>query len=466
MSDFRGVPAVHRILEHASIAPYEHLVGRDALRDAIASELDCMRAARRVEPMELLVSRIVERLEIIASQELLSVVNATGTLLHTNLGRAPIAQSAFSHAWEISHAHSNLEYDLASAGRGSRYERVSPMLRELTGAQDALVVNNCAAAVLLVLDTFARGAETIVARGQLIEIGGGFRLPDVLARSGSTLVEVGATNKVYLEDFKAALTPRTALIMLLHRSNFSIEGFTADVAPADVSSLARRVGVAVLEDLGSGALVDLSEYGLPRERTVVDAIADGVSLVAFSGDKLLGGPQAGIIVGSAAHVARLRANPLLRALRVGKVTLGLLSGTLRLYRSKEMRETIPFYRMLAASRPALQERAQAYLARIPSLYVVDCEAVVGAGALPQARIPSIAVVVPTQYPDELATRLRGHRSPIIARVDDGKVLLDLRTILPEHDATVIAALTALQSSSPGTASNRSEQGSNDDVPLW
>lgn len=445
MSDLRGLPAVHRLLDHPSVAPYESLVGRDALRTAIAQELDRQRVAGAVDPLELIVARVVERIEGLASEALVPVVNATGTLLHTNLGRAPIAQRAFREAWDVSGGYSNLEYDLAAGERGSRYERVGTLLRELTGAEDALIVNNCAAAVLLMLDTFARGAETIVARNQLIEIGGGFRLPDVLARSGSTLVEAGATNKVYRKDFERALSPRTALIMRSHRSNFSIEGFTNDVEPADLVALGKGVGVPVVEDLGSGALVDLSEYGLPRERTVQDAIRDGMSLVAFSGDKLLGGPQAGIIVGSFAFVARLRSNPLLRALRVDKVTIGLLAGTLRMYRSKESREEIPFYRMLAASPESLRERAQAYVTRFADASIVDSESYVGGGSLPHGRIPSVTVVIPSPFPDELAARLRRNRVPIIARVDAGGLLFDLRTIAPHEDSLVLDALISLVS---------------------
>ncbi len=444
MSDaFRRLPAVHVLLDHPSVAPYESLVGRDALRTVIAQELDRERIAGAAGPLELIAARIVERVERLAGEALIAVVNATGTLLHTNLGRAPIAQRAFREAWDVSSGYTNLEYDLDAGERGSRYERLGALLRELTGGDDALVVNNCAAAVLLMLDTFARGAETIVARNQLVEIGGGFRLPDVLARSGSTLVEAGATNKVYLKDFERALSPRTALIMRSHRSNFSIEGFTQDVEPSELVALGKRAGVPVVEDLGSGSLVDLSEYGLPRERTVQEAVRDGVALVAFSGDKLLGGPQAGIVVGTSALVARLRSNPLLRALRVDKVTIGLLAGTLRMYRSKEAREEIPFYRMLAASTESLRERAQAYVNCFADAAVLDSEAYVGGGSLPQARVPSVAVALPSPFPDELAARLRRTRVPIIARVEAGRILFDLRTIGPHEDSLVLDALISL-----------------------
>ena len=270
--------------------------------------------------------------------------------MHTNLGRAPLAPEALAAVERLSHGYTNLEYDLAAGERGSRYSRTTSLLRELTGAQDALVVNNCAAAVLLVLDTFAKGREVVVARNQLVEIGGGFRIPDVLERSGAHLREVGATNKVYLDDFERVLSPQTALLLRVHPSNYSIEGFTHDVSASELAALGARVGVPVVEDLGSGALVDLAEYGLPHERTVMEAVNDGVGLVAFSGDKLLGGPQAGVVLGRANLIARLRDNPLVRALRVDKMTLAALAATLQLHRTAESRGRIPLYRMLGTTR--------------------------------------------------------------------------------------------------------------------
>lgn len=444
MSDvLRGLPAVHRILDHVSIAPYEQLVGRNALRDAIASELDRVRLAGTVPPFEMLVARVAERIEGELAEHLTPVINATGTLLHTNLGRAPLAPDALSAAREIGVGYSNIEYDLVAGERGSRYRRLGGLLRETTGAQDAVVVNNCAAAVLLILDTFARGCEVVVARNQLIEIGGGFRLPDVLARSGATLVEVGATNKVYVSDFEGALTPRTALLMRTHPSNYAIEGFVADVEPRELVDLGVRSGVTVIEDLGSGALVDLAEYGLPHERTVQEAIRDGMALVAFSGDKLLGGPQCGIIAGSAPAIARLRNNPLLRALRIDKTTIAMLAATLQLYRSRESRERIPLYAMLAIPLERLRERAAAYVRAISSAKAVESTAVMGGGTLPASGVRSISIALETNYPAELVSRLRANAIPIIARVDGRGVLLDLRTIAPPQDATVIAALTRM-----------------------
>jgi L-seryl-tRNA(Ser) seleniumtransferase len=441
VSDRRAIPAVHRLLEDPLLAPYESLVGRDALRELIAAELDRVRAAPEAATHETIVARLVSNVQRRAAASLHGVVNATGTLLHTNLGRAPIAREAFDEAREVAATYSNLEYDLVAGQRGSRYAHASDLLRRITGAQDALVVNNNAAALLLILDTFARGGDVIVARNQLIEIGGGFRLPDVLARSGARLVEVGTTNKVYIHDYERAFSPQTTLLMRSHQSNFSVEGFVRDVEAAELASLGGHAGVAVVEDLGSGALVDLSEYGLPHERTVQDAICDGMALVAFSGDKLLGGPQSGIIAGTRAHVARLRGNPLLRALRVDKVTLALLISTLQLYETRASRERIPLYRMLATPLESLRVRAEHIAAAIPGAEVVATEGRIGGGSLPHARVQSFGVAVCVESPDALASRLRRHAIPIIARIDEGRVILDLRTVAPEEDEVLATAVT-------------------------
>jgi L-seryl-tRNA(Ser) seleniumtransferase len=439
----RDIPPVNTILDHPSVAPYEHLVGRDALRQLIGAELDRARSGAYAAGLETIVERVVTRVDAHASHMLKRVINATGTLLHTNLGRAPIGDFAFEDARDIALGYSNLEYDLAAGERGSRYDRAGDVLRRVTGAEDALVVNNCAAAILLILDTYAREAEVVVARNQLIEIGGGFRLPDVLARSGASLVEVGTANKVYAADFARALSPRTALILRSHRSNFSIEGFVHDVSPPDLVAVGRRAGVTCVEDLGSGALVDLREYGLPPERTVQDALADGYALVTFSGDKLLGGPQAGIIVGSRAHVARLRANPLLRALRVDKVTLALLASTLSAYRTPQTRNRIPLFAMLGATREQLRERAEGIARGIGTAHVVDAEARVGGGSLPHARIPSVAVEIEHPHPDALAARLRSESTPVITRIGEKGVTLDIRTVLAEQDPALRETLIRL-----------------------
>jgi L-seryl-tRNA(Ser) seleniumtransferase len=434
------LPPVQRILEDAAVERYEPSLGRANVKRAIETILDRARASDAEPPYEAIVLAVVGRLDELAMQALSPVINATGIIVHTNLGRAPLAPEALDAVAEVARGYSNLEYDLERGDRGSRYARVSAILNDVTGAQDSLVVNNCAAAVLLVLDTFAKGREVVVARNQLIEIGGGFRIPEVLERSGATLVESGTTNRVYIEDFERALSPRTALLLRTHASNYRIEGFTHEADARELVGLGRRAGVVVVEDLGSGALVDLAEYGVERERTVQNALADGVGLVTFSGDKLLGGPQAGIIVGRADLVARLRNNPLLRALRVDKMTLAALAATLQIYRDGSEREQIPILRMLAASLADLRRRADAYAAALPRAAAIDSSAYIGGGALPQARVPSIAVALSAEKPARLAAKLRRGKPPIVARIDEGRVLLDLRTIAPSEDRDVIAAL--------------------------
>jgi L-seryl-tRNA(Ser) seleniumtransferase len=434
------LPSVQRVLEDVAVERYEPSLGRANVRRAVETILDRARAFDAEPAYESIVASVAGRLEELAAQALAPVINATGIIVHTNLGRAPLAPEALDAVAEIARGYSNLEYDLERGERGSRYARVCAVLNDVTGAEDSLVVNNCAAAVLLVLDTFAKGREVIVARNQLIEIGGGFRIPEVLERSGATLVEAGTTNRVYVEDFERALSPRTALLLRTHASNYRIEGFTHDAGARELVELGRRAGVVVAEDLGSGALVDLAEYGVERERTVQSALADGMGLVTFSGDKLLGGPQAGIIVGRTNLVARLRNNPLLRALRVDKMTLAGLAATLQIYRDGSERERIPILRMLAASLDELRRRAEAYVAALPGAVAIESSAYIGGGALPQARVPSIAVAVATEKPDRLAANLRRGKRPIVARIDEGRVLLDLRTIAPPEDRDVIAAL--------------------------
>jgi L-seryl-tRNA(Ser) seleniumtransferase len=451
---------MNRFLAEPDIAAFSALFGTAVVKTTVDAVLRGARAAalrddarNDVPAFAELLDRARGELARVESNELVEVLNGTGILLHTNLGRAPLAPAALAAMTSIAAGYSNLEFDLDAGTRGSRYARVSTLLRETTGAEDALVVNNCAAAVLLILDTFGKGREVIVSRNQLIEIGGGFRLPDVLARSGATLVEVGATNKVYLRDFESALTPNTALLLRSHTSNYRIEGFTADVTAADLAALGKRVGVPVVEDLGGGALVDLARYGLPHERTVREAVADGIDLVAFSGDKLLGGPQCGIVAGTTAAIARMRANPLLRALRVDKATLAALGATLRLYLRDADLETIPFYGMLARSPGDLMSRARAVAASVESIWagtnaaygaVRDraTQAYAGGGSAPLATIPSHAVAIRRDgvSANALAARLRRAAPRLIGRVDGDEVVVDLRAIPQARDADVAGAL--------------------------
>jgi L-seryl-tRNA(Ser) seleniumtransferase len=427
---------MHRLLADERIAGFEAELGRDSVKRAAEEVLGRARVSGKGEYDDL-VGAIVRRLDGLALQRLTPVINATGIILHTNLGRAPLAREALEAAARVACGYANLEYDLEAGERGSRYAAVTDLLNDVTGAQDSLVVNNCAAAVLLVLDTFAKGREVVVARSELVEIGGGFRVPEVLERSGATLVEVGTTNRVYIEDFERALSPRTALLLRTHPSNYRIEGFVHETGAAEIVALGRRAGIPVVEDLGSGALVDLREFGAQHERTVQETLADGLGLVTFSGDKLLGGPQAGLIVGRTPLIARLRNNPLLRALRVDKMTLAALAATLQLYRDGAVRR-VPIYRMLAATLDELRARARAYVAAIPNAKIIESDAYVGGGALPQSAIASIAVAISTGTPDALATHLRRANPPIVARIDEARVLLDLRTIAPEEDQVLLA----------------------------
>jgi L-seryl-tRNA(Ser) seleniumtransferase len=445
----RGLPAVHRVLDEPRIARFVALLGAPVVKRHVAAALDAARSGASAPEPDAVIEDVLVRCAAERRRGVLGVLNGTGILLHTNLGRAPLAREALDAIGETAGGASNLEYDLDAGTRGSRYDRLGALLRAATGAEDALVVNNGAAAVLLVLDTFARAPdgsarEVVVARNQLVEIGGGFRLPDVLARSGAQLVEVGATNKVRLEDYARALTPRTALLLRAHPSNFRLEGFVAEVSGAELVALGRRAGVPVVEDLGSGALVDLAAYGLPHERTVQEALAEGIDLVAFSGDKLLGGPQAGIVVGRRAAIARMRANPLLRALRVGAPTIAALAATLRLHLDPPGRARIPFYRMLGASAQELRARGDALRARLDGLDItlVDSEGYVGGGSLPLAPVNSLALAWRPSRGDAnaAAARLRRGTPPVVARVEDDRVLVDLRTIPPECDAELGDAL--------------------------
>uniref|UniRef100_E6PCR3 Selenocysteine synthase n=1 Tax=mine drainage metagenome TaxID=410659 RepID=E6PCR3_9ZZZZ len=438
----RGLPAVHRLLSEPAIVAYEDSLGREAVKALAREALERGRAALSAGHAFDAERRLLADLEAAATAQLQPVINATGILVHTNLGRAPLARAALDAAERIGAGYSNLEYDLHDGRRGSRYERVSARLARLFGAEDALVVNNCAAAMLLLLDTFARGRECIVARSELVEIGGGFRIPDVLERSGARLVEIGTTNKARLADVERALSPQTALILRTHRSNFSLEGFVEELDARELAAFARRSGVMLVEDLGSGALLDMTAFGLPRERTVREALEEGVAVVAVSGDKLFGGPQCGMLLGSRLALGRMRGNPLLRALRVDKTTLAMLDATARLHESDATRLEIPLYAMLAASVDDLQRRGEAAIARAGHGRLVATRAAVGGGALPGATLASTAIAIDTPDADGVARRLRSARTPVIARIEEALVLLDLRGVLPAEDAALADAIAA------------------------
>ncbi|RKD27953.1 L-seryl-tRNA(Sec) selenium transferase [Caminicella sporogenes DSM 14501] len=382
------------------------------------------------------------------------VVNATGVVLHTNLGRALISESIKEALLDVVCNYSTLEFDLSSGKRGLRYTHVEEILCKVTGAEAALVVNNNAAAVLLVLNTMAKDREVIVSRGQLVEIGGSFRVPDVMKQSGAKLVEVGTTNKTHLFDYEDKINEETAAILKVHTSNYRILGFTKEVEAEDLVSLGKRYDIPVIEDIGSGTLIDFSKYGLKKEPTVKESLEKGVDIVTFSGDKLLGGPQAGIIVGRKEYIEKMKKNQLTRALRVDKMTLTALEATLRLYLNEEkaMRE-IPTLRMLTMSIEELREKAnklyQIIRERVKNIEIdlIDGYSQVGGGALPLEKLPSVLIAVSSKYftANKIEVSLRNYKIPIITRISDEKVILDVRTIKEEEFEIIAEAIKSIES---------------------
>jgi L-seryl-tRNA(Ser) seleniumtransferase len=446
----RGLPAMHRLLaapEAEALLAAGH--PRARLAATMRAELAALRRAGAAFAAAPFFAAVGAALEAEAAPGLRRVLNATGVVLHTNLGRAPLAAAALRAVAETGRGYCNLETDLETGGRGDRHAACAALLRGLTGAEAALVVNNGAAAVLLALSALVAGGEAVVSRGELVEIGGGFRIPDVIRQGGARLVEVGTTNRTRIGDYAAAIGPETRALLRVHRSNYRILGFTAAPEPAELVALARERGVCALEDLGSGALLDLSAFGLPREPTLADSVAAGFDLVCCSGDKLLGGPQAGLLVGRAGPVARCARHPLMRALRPDRMTLAALEATLRLYGDPaRARAAVPALAMLALPEAALAERA----ARLRELIggaaaeLIAGESLVGGGSLPGVAPPTrlVALRAPGLGAEALARRLRHARPPLLARIAEGRVLLDPRTLaeaeIEEAAAAVRAAL--------------------------
>lgn len=422
----------------------------DALRaDILAGVLSDPAFLEKVHIAGLLRSR----LDALNRPSLRPLINATGVVIHTNLGRSLLPDCILKNMLEVASRYSNLEYNLDIGMRGSRYSHVEGLLCELTGAEAALVVNNNAAAVLLTLNTLAMGKEVVVSRGELVEIGGSFRIPDVMARSGAVLREVGSTNKTHLKDYEAAITPDTALLLKVHQSNFSMIGFTKAVSVQELADLARRHNIHVFEDLGSGVFVDLSQYGLIHEPTVQEALKAGASVVSFSGDKLLGGPQAGIIVGKKEILDKIKVNPLNRAVRIDKLTLCALEGILKLYRDPEKAvKTIPTLNFLIQGLDEIRARAKRLLARLKGLKLrsiglslSETDSMAGGGALPLARLRSVAVVIKVFDGAvsimDIERRLRKNDPPVIVRIENDAILMDARTILPGDIAIITAAIS-------------------------
>ncbi|MDA1096070.1 MAG: L-seryl-tRNA(Sec) selenium transferase, partial [Chloroflexi bacterium] len=443
-SAYRQLPSVDRLLAFPEVQTLVGSAGIALVTEMARISLD--QARQRIAggagapSQEALSGDVRDRVDRIVAPRPRRVINAAGVIIHTNLGRAPLSRNAQIAAIAVSAGYSDLEYDLVVGERGSRHGHPEVLLRLLTGADAAIVVNNNASAVLLALSTLAVGREVIVSRGESIEIGGRFRIPDVLRQSGAKLVEVGTTNRTYTEDYEEAITSETAAILRVHRSNFALVGFTSTPEPRDLADLAHSRGLPLLNDLGSGAFLETAKYGLAPEPTVRQALDDGADLALFSGDKLLGGPQAGIAVGGKQWVDRLKRHPLARAVRIDKLDLAALTATLVSYAKGKAEEEIPVWRMIAATPETLGGRARAWAAALgmDGLRVVDSTSAIGGGSLPGETLPTRALAVPMALcgpggPEGLAARLRAATIPVVARIIEDQVILDPRTVLPEED---------------------------------
>jgi L-seryl-tRNA(Ser) seleniumtransferase len=482
---FRELPSVDELVRAPGVAALAARHGAAAVTDAARAVLVRLReeiASGLLDEISLqlalsgIADAVEQQVRRAAQYSVRPVINATGVILHTNLGRAPLPEAAFEHIRETAGVYSNLEFDIDSGERGKRDVHVQRLLRRLLGGaggadgasvapsvvatpvelasataqSSTIVVNNNAAAVLLALNTLADGGEVIVSRGELVEIGGSFRIPDVMAKSGAVLREVGTTNRTRVADYENAINERTRLLLRVHRSNFEITGFTEQTSTTELVGLARTRNIPLMEDLGSGALVDLQSFGIHGEATVLDSLRAGVDVVTYSGDKLLGGPQAGLMSGRPDLVARMRSNSLFRALRVDKLTYAALEATLLAYVKRD-HDAIPALRMMRLTKEEIGRRAEALAERVKNaklqFEIIDGESVVGGGAAPSAVLPTRLLAVSCEgiSADELGARLRGTETPIVARVEDGRVLLDFRTVFPEQDEIIAAALVRIAS---------------------
>jgi L-seryl-tRNA(Ser) seleniumtransferase len=457
ISELRKLPSVDQVLQTRAGFVAAEKYGRPATVNAIRDVLAHARASKvELGTVDAFGAQAFAQLEAQSQPHLKPVFNLTGTVLHTNLGRALIAEAAVEAANAAMRQAVTLEFDIDSGSRGERDDHVRGLLCELTGAEDATVVNNNAAAVLLVLNTLAKGKQAVVSRGELIEIGGAFRMPDIMARAGAKLVEIGTTNRTHKKDYAAALNDKTGLVLKVHTSNYRIEGFTKEVSAAEISEIAKKHKVPLVNDLGSGTLVDLKRFGLAHEPTVAEAIAEGADLVTFSGDKLLGGPQAGFIVGKKELIEKINRNPMKRALRVDKIRLAILEATLKLYRDPDrLAQRLPTFRLLARKQPQIAAATQRLapvvakqLGENYSVEVIDCASQIGSGALPAETLPSAGLAIRPRSTrasgrvlNALAAALRVLPMPVIGRIENQSLVLDLRCL--EDEAAFLSNLKTL-----------------------
>jgi L-seryl-tRNA(Ser) seleniumtransferase len=449
MQSLRSLPSVDQMLQSAAAKQWINSYGRpltvDALRRCLEEARTSFTQEKAAPHIDNLYGRALELLQTWTSPSLRPVINATGVILHTNLGRAPLSKAAVQAVQLAASGYSNLEYDLEKGKRGSRLTHSVELIKKLTGAEDALIVNNNAAAVLLVLTGLAKRKKVIIARSQLVEIGGGFRIPDVMKQSGAKLLEVGTTNRVHRRDYEQALEEEgVALIMRAHRSNFRITGFTSEPELGELAEIAHAARVPMIDDLGSGAIIDTSNYGLEHEPTVQESLrpnsGDGADLVCFSGDKLLGGPQAGLIVGRASLVKRLRTHPLARAIRADKLCLAGLSATLLHYLKDEADREIPVLKMIAADLEDIRDRANRWKVALGKGEVIEGRSTVGGGSLPGETLPTYLLALEVTSPNRFLDRLRSLPEPVIARLEQDRVVLDPRTVLPEEEDVLLRGI--------------------------
>ncbi len=449
MTTLRNLPSVEQLLQTETAAHLIARFGRPLTLDAIRLTLDGIRTrftsdpTPALPPADLILAQAESTLAAWTEPTLVPVVNATGVILHTNLGRAPLSEASIHAMDVVSRGYSSLEFDLESGKRGSRLVHAESLLRKLTGAEAALVVNNCASAVLLVLSALANRRRVVIARSQLVEIGGGFRIPDVMKQSGAKLVEVGTTNKIRLSDYEEALQEPVALVMRAHRSNFKIVGFTEEPEFKDVVDVAHKAGIPVVDDLGSGALYDTAKYGFSHEPTMQESMQAGADVILFSGDKLLGGPQAGIIIGKKALLDKIKKHPLARAVRADKACLAGLSATLTHYLKDEAEREIPILRMMSLTLKQVKGRAQAWREELGQGSVVEGQSTVGGGSLPGESTPTYLLELQVKSAEKFLRALRKNNPPVIARTENDKILLDPRTVLPEQEGALLVGLKNL-----------------------
>lgn len=445
MTDRSHFPSIDRLLHLKSTLPLLDTYGHELVVEALRQALDGIRKGGKAFTEEKIIDESEDLLLAWTAPTLVPVINASGVILHTNLGRAPLSKKTCQETENIAISFNNLEYDLDAGKRGSRSVHAERILTRLSGAEAATIVNNNAAAVLLVLTALAQRKRVLVSRTQLVEIGGGFRVPDVMRQSGAKLVEIGTTNRLHLYDYENALQEPTALVLCAHHSNFKIVGFTSEPSLASICTLAHQKGVLVFHDLGSGALLDTRKYGLPHEPMVQESLQAGVDVVSFSGDKLMGGPQAGIILGKKGLIEKIKKHPLARALRPDKACLAGVSSTLLAYLTGKAEQEIPVWQMLALPAQTISERALQWKNLLDCGDIIEGRSMIGGGSLPEESLPTFLLALKVKKPDQLLKALRQQKTPIIARIEEGCVVLDPRTVLAHQEQELLGTLQKILS---------------------